>query len=106
MVKSSLPFSSPLMTTDLPMFTLSLSRNWLASARGLGVATVGGWGVGAAAGCPLGGCPAWSRFHMGSSACLRCEGAKLPDLSAAEVASIGERSRSVYSFRYRYLAAT
>src|SRR4029453_3176265 len=70
MVKSSLPFSSPLMTTDLPMFTLSLSRNWLASARGLGVATVGGWGVGAPAGCPLGGCTAWSRFHMGSSACL------------------------------------
>src|SRR5687767_3568909 len=81
-VRSSLPFNSPLMTTDFPIFTLvSLSRNGLASGRGLGVPMVvdgcgaGGAGVaGVAAGCPLGGRTVSSRFHMGySSACLLCE---------------------------------
>jgi hypothetical protein len=46
MVRSSLPFSSPLMTTDFPMFTISLSIRRLSgcgAADGLadGVETTG-----------------------------------------------------------------
>src|SRR5436309_15870624 len=66
MVRSSLPFNSPLMTTDLPIFTMSLSMLWwLASERGPGTpAVIGGGCCGTAVGCPLGGRTASSRFHI------------------------------------------
>ena len=65
MVRSSLPFNSPLMTTDLPMCTTSLAPAGRASelrghSRGAGVvAAAGGAGVGG-----VGGLTASSRFHM------------------------------------------
>jgi len=53
------------MTTDFPIFTLSLSLFWLASARGAGApAVAGAGGAGGAAGCPLAGRTDSSRFHM------------------------------------------
>src|SRR5438477_10450401 len=74
MVRSSLPFSSPLMTTDFPMFTMSFSMEWLVSGRGLTPAVAGVGGCGAA-GCPLAGRTASSRFHMYTSACPLSQGA-------------------------------
>src|ERR1044071_3942899 len=40
-VRSSLPFNSPLMTTDFPIFTMSFSIGFL-SVRGMGTPTVVG----------------------------------------------------------------
>src|ERR1043166_6647575 len=52
-VRSSLPFNSPLITTDLPMFTMSFSMLWPASAPRPGAPRAAGAGRCAAAGAPL-----------------------------------------------------
>src|SRR6188474_2900870 len=65
MVRSSLPFNSPLITTDLPMCTTSLDPDgrvsWLGATLGAlwETAAVGGAGDGGA-----GGLTASSRFHI------------------------------------------
>src|SRR6185436_4209728 len=66
MVRSSLPFNSPLITTDLPMCTTSLAPDGRASgldcATGValgGTVAAGGVGDGGA-----GGLTASSRFHI------------------------------------------
>ena len=67
-VRSSLPFSSPLMTTDLPMFTMSLASMWrLLSSSGPCAAGAAGVAVGVAgtaASRPVVGRTFSSRFHM------------------------------------------
>src|SRR5690349_16769332 len=62
-VRSSLPFNSPLITTDLPMFTL-LSITF-AGPTGVGAGEEGAVAAGCGtAGCPLAGRTDSSRFHM------------------------------------------
>src|SRR5688572_3624901 len=84
MVRSSLPFSSPLMITDLPIFTVfsspprfvsTLVLGWgrAASAAAWGAAGVTGAGAGAGAGCGALGFAASSRFHMWHSPRVRKE---------------------------------
>ena len=71
MVRSSLPLSSPLMTTDLPMFTTSLigwasGRDGLAGASTTGACAAGTPAVGGVAGVvgPCGARTPSSRFHI------------------------------------------
>src|SRR5262245_46073176 len=71
MVRSSLPFNSPLMTTDFPMFTISLSIRRF-SGCGAADVTAGGFEATGAglAGWPLVGFTASSRFHMSCPSAL------------------------------------
>src|SRR5438132_3685047 len=69
MVRSSLPLSSPLMTTDLPIFTMSFSMQFLVvSCRGIGTPTIVG-AVDEVDACGPPGRTASSRFHISSSGC-------------------------------------
>src|SRR4029078_6360369 len=71
MVRSSLPFNSPLMTTDFPMFTISLSIRRLSGCGAADGLADGGETTGAGLpGLPVGVFTASSRFHMSCPSAL------------------------------------
>ena len=102
MVRSSLPLSSPLMTTDLPMFTTSLigwasDRDGLAGASTMGACAAGTPAVGGVAGVvgPCGARTPSSRFHIRVSSKGRQRPAqRAPDRLCSVVPSIGSNRRS------------
>src|SRR6187399_1781736 len=99
MVRSSLPLSSPLMTTDLPMFTTSLigwasGRDGLAGASTTGACAAGTPAVGGVAGVagPCGARTPSSRFHIRVSSKGRQRSAqRAPNRLCSVVPSIGSR---------------